>query len=483
MKLKMGRIQMKNYSKIFIFALLSIMLILSGCSKAATPTASIQPTDAAQTAEATPAAEAVTEATAAPTEAPKDENAYVPNKDIKGEITVWSFVEKASKAVAVEFNKEFPNIKVNTVILDFGGLHDKLQTTLAAGKGAPDVAVVEQGQFPRYMTGNVLEDLLQPPYDAGKYKKDVSEYNWTRWMSVDGTKLLGMPWDVTPEVYYYRADIFEELGLPSEPEELGDYMQDPENFMNIIQKLKASGKYAFEWKDGPIHWAGDEIGYFDKDMNWLRTADNEKLIQMLDITKRGAQLGWAPHIGGLFDEKGKQMVKKGQLVGMALGSWGARELEKSFPEQKGKWRATKLPLDINFGGGGSTFLMPAQSKNKEAAWAYIEWSMRSENAWKVWTQESIQPGWSNIASLPWYSEHKSEFLGGQEDYKFYEQLVDKIPVKRLTPLDGDGWNIWLEGVLKAIDKNVDSKTTIQQIQDNAKAKLAAKIAKFQKDTK
>jgi len=168
---------------------------------------------------------------------------------------------------------------------------------------------------------------------------------------------------------------------------------------------------------------------------------------------------------------------------MALGTWGARELEIAFPELSGKWRATTLPLNINFGGGGSTFVIPAQSENKEAAWAYVEWSMRSENAWKVWTSNSIQPGWSNIAALPWYSEHKSEFLGGQEDYKFYEQLVGLIPVKRLTPLDGDGWGIWLEGVLNAIDKNVDSKTTLQQIQDNAKAKLTPKIEKLLLETK
>ena len=67
-------------------------------------------------------------------------------------------------------------------------------------------------------------------------------------MSIHGKKLLGMPWDVTPTVYYYRSDIFEELGLPSEPEDLGTYIQDSENFLNLVQKPKASGKYAFEWK-------------------------------------------------------------------------------------------------------------------------------------------------------------------------------------------------------------------------------------------
>lgn len=463
---------MKKFFSTTLVTLSSITLLLSACSSGTQTSASPQPSQAAKATEA-----------AKPAEAPKAVATANPKKDMKGEITVWAFTDKAFQENAAAFNKEYPNIKVNTVIMDFGAMHDKLQTTLAAGTGAPDVAEVEQGQFPRYMTGNVLEDLLQPPYNAGQYKNDVSKYNWERWMSIDGKKLLGMPWDVTPTVYYYRSDIFEELGLPSEPEDLGTYIQDSENFLNLVQKLKASGKYAFEWKDGPIHWAGDEIGYFDSNMNWLRKADNEKLVKILDVTKRGAQIGWAPHIGGLFDDKGKQMVKKGDLVGMAVGSWGAREIEKSFPELKGKWRATNLPLDINYGGGGSSFVMPSQSKNKEAAWAYIEWSMRSENAWKIWTNYSIEPGWKNIAALPWYSDHKSDYLGGQQDYKFYESLVDKIPVRRLTPLDGKGWEIWLAGVLNAIEKNVDSKTTLQKIQDDAQSKLSPLVEKLKQDTK
>lgn len=396
-------------------------------------------------------------------------------KDVSGEVTIWAFNENIFEEIATAFMAEYPNIKVNTIFVPFEELHDKLQTSLASGTGAPDIAEVEQGQFTRYVTGGVLENLLEEPYNAGQYQELVPTYNWERWKSPDGKQLLGMPWDSTPGVWYYRADIFEELGLPSDPAELGEYIKDGENFLALSQVLTSNGKYLFEWRDGPIHWAGDEIGYYDDNLNWVR--DNDKLVQILDYTKRGNQLNWAPHLG-IFTDEGKPLVTSGQVAGVALGSWGARDIASNFPDLAGKWRVTNLPFGINFPIGGSSFVIPSQSKNKEAAWVYTQWITRSENAWKIWTKHSVQPGYSDIAQLDWYAEQANEYLGGQQDYKLYEELAHQIPTKRLNPLDGRGWELWVPRILDALDKNIDSKTTLQLAKEDAENILKEDIEKL-----
>ncbi|UVI29155.1 ABC transporter substrate-binding protein [Paenibacillus spongiae] len=398
--------------------------------------------------------------------------------DMSGSITFWTFSPEIHKEIAASFNKVYPKIKVNVVGLGWE-VHDKLQTTLAAGKGAPDIAQVEQGQFPRYIKGDVLEDLLEAPYEAGKYKEDTTDYNWFRWMNQDNTKLLGIPWDVTPGVYYYRADIFEELGLPSEPEELGEYIADADNWITVVETLTSNGKFGMEWRDGPVHWAGDAVGYFDKDFNWLR--NTEELVKILDVTKRQNQLKIAPHMG-FGDEKGKALVKSGKLVGLVLGSWGAREIAKVFPDQKGKWRATSVPMGIYYGGGGSTFVIPKQApdENKLAAWKFLEWMQFSEDAWKIFVKWSVQPGWKSIAEASWYQELTNEYLGGQADFALYSQLAEKLQPLKKTELDGKAWDIWLKGVLEALDKNVDSKTEINKIEDNIKRQLGPEIDKLKK---
>lgn len=466
---------MKKPLSFTITLLLVLVLALTGCAGGSGGNTTNAP-EADKPANAAETTENKTEGNS-PANAPVEEaKVEFAASTATGEVTIWTFVSQL-KEVGDEFNKQFPNIKVKVVDMGWA-VHDKLATTLAAGTGAPDLAIIEQGQFPRYVTGGVLEDLLQQPYDAGRFQNDVSEYNWNRWKSVDGTKLLGMPWDVTPGVLYYRADIYEQLGLPSDPEELGEYLQDPENVLTVAQTLKADGKYFMEWGDGPVHWGGDAIGYFGNDLSWLRNNDN--LAQLLDVTKRGEQLKWAPYQGWGSD-KGKQMVKKGELTGTVIGSWGARELEKTFPDLKGKWRAAKMPFGLAVGMGGSSFVMPSQSKNKQAAWAFMEWATRSEDAWKIWTKYSIQPGWKNIQNLDWYIGHKNEYLGGQEDYKLYQELEANIPSRTLNPLDGKAWPIWLEGVQKAIKKNLDSKAILQEIQENIENKLKPDIEKLKKE--
>ncbi|WP_199617417.1 ABC transporter substrate-binding protein [Paenibacillus alkalitolerans] len=461
---------MKKLFSTSLILLIAFALVITACGTGGAPAATEKP----ETTDSTTTDNAATNEVAAEEET--NINDFMINKDnLSGEITVWTFVEL--KHVAEAFMKQFPNIKVKVVNVGWE-VHDKLATTLAAGSGAPDVAVVEQGQFPRYVTGDVLEDLLQPPFDAGKYEDYVSEYNWNRWKSVDGTKLFGMPWDVAPGVFFYRADIYEQLGLPSDPVELAEYMQDTENVLTIAQTLKADDKYFMEWGDGPVHWGGDEVGYFDTQMNWTRNSD--RLVELLDITKRGEQIQWAPY-KSVWSDEGKAMLKKGELTGVVLGNWGAATLKDIVPEQKGKWRATSMPFGVHAGIGGSTFVIPKQSKNKEAAWAFVEWTNVSEDAWKVWLESDTLSGWEHIQEMDWYINHTNEFLGGQEDFKLYLELEKQIPARTLNPLDGKAWPIWLEGIQEAIKKNLDSKAIIQQIDENIQKKLKPDIDKLKQE--
>jgi multiple sugar transport system substrate-binding protein len=106
--------------------------------------------------------------------------------------------------------------------------------------------------------------------------------------------------------------------------------------------------------------------------------------------------------------------------------------------------------------------------------------MRSENAWKIWTKHSIQPGYKDISSLDWYASTKNEYLGGQEEFKLYEQLSNDIPVKHLTPVDNKGWEIFIAAIGDALAKNTDSKTVISKIGDDVMKQASKEIASFKK---
>nr|WP_144923580.1 extracellular solute-binding protein [Paenibacillus bovis] len=403
---------------------------------------------------------------------------YTHEFDLEGEIDFWSW-DEMFEDVIVEFNKLYPNIKVNLTVLPMGELHDNLATTIAAGRGAPDAVHVEQGQFPRYQAEGLLVDFLQPEYNLQRYKDLQSEYNWERWKSVDGKRLLGFPWDVTAGVFYYREDIYEQMGLPTDPEELGEYLQDPENVLDAARTLAANDIYMYEFRDSPAIQYGDAVGYFDSELNYTR--NDERMIELLDFVKEGVQIGWAPQMSLVFSDEGKQLVKQGKAASFPAGTNGSRHLEEAFPDLKGKWRVTKVPAGVNFGLGGSTFSIPEQSDSKDAAFAFLEFLNFSEEAWKIYVDKAVQPAWKHITQLPWYLEHTNEYLGGQKDFAFYETIVDNIPVRRVTPLDGPAWPLYIDKINESIDKNIDSRTTLQQIEDNTLKQLGPDIEKLKEE--
>ncbi len=400
-----------------------------------------------------------------------------------GEITMWSFLigNPVFNDLLPEFNKVYPNIKVNIVEIEFGEMHDTLQNALAAGTGAPDIALVEEGQFGRYNYGGMLVDLLEEPYNAGRLKELIPDYNFERWHSVDGKHLYGMPWDITPGVTYYRHDIIEQLGFPSEPAEFGEYIQDHDNWIRLGEALKADGRFLLEWRDLPVQWAANQYGYFNSNLEWQR--NNDELVSLMETSLRGQQLGLSAELT-IYSEEGQQYLEQGKLPIIVLGSFGARELSTWLPDQAGKWRVTRMPLGINGGMGGSSFVIPAQSKNKEAAYAFIEWMNLSEEAWKIFSSErySIQSGYKHIWEKDWYINSTNSFLGDQRDIEFYSTLADTIRPKRLTRLDSIAYSdIWLPGILTAFDNYTEPRAALQQIEEDIMTVLGPEIEKLRNE--
>ena len=121
-------------------------------------------------------------------------------ESIKGTITVggWPSGDDGFKAAMDGFNKEYPNIEVEWQFTDTTAHHQALQTSLSAGDGAPDVAMVEGAYVAQYRDSSALTNLLDEPYNAGELKDDFVAFKWDQCQSADGTAMRLIPWDVGP---------------------------------------------------------------------------------------------------------------------------------------------------------------------------------------------------------------------------------------------------------------------------------------------
>ena len=85
------------------------------------------------------------------------------NEELEGTIEVggWPSGDDAFEAALEGFNEKYPNIEVELVFTDTTAHHQSLQTSLAAGSGAPDVAMVEGAYIAQYRNSTALADLNQ----------------------------------------------------------------------------------------------------------------------------------------------------------------------------------------------------------------------------------------------------------------------------------------------------------------------------------
>jgi multiple sugar transport system substrate-binding protein len=469
----------KLFSISLVFALV-LALVLSGCSS--NNSGNNAQADNSEQTNDTQTNDKAKDTPAEPADTQQDNVVFDPNvfeptldTNAEGEITLWAAWPLDSWVG--HFNSVYPNVKVNMVVMD--EVESKLKTALAAGSGAPDIAFLDGGLMGNYNTIEGFEDLYLPPYNGGQYAEYFPETTWNKFISLDGKELISIPTDIAPAVTFYRTDIMEENGFPSDPAELGAYIKDADNFINMAKTLKAQDKYLIQWDSEPLGIYTFGIGYFDRNLEWQRNTD--QFVEGLDLSKRFKQEKLASNIDFWSDE-GTQAVASGKLAMVYLGNWGSEELTYKNPDTAGKWHATNLPFGAAGGWGGASLGITSQSKNKEMSWEFIRLILLNN----IYANKENLASGGTPAFLPAFDmldqlEQPNEFLGGQMTGRLYYDLIGQIPEAISTPLDGKAQEIWNKGIQEALEKNIDSKTALQNIQDEVERVLSNDIAKLKEE--
>lgn len=446
---------MKKMSLSLSAILISVGLALSGCSGSNAPGdsgSSGSPKPSGTDSSAKPSASASPSASAAPAKKPED---------FKGEITVWKGYEDVTNL----FRKKYPNVKVITDTPPKS--EDKFTTALATGTGAPDVIDLSQAHFHKFKAMAGLENLLAAPYNAGDMKKDFAPMAWEMSTTLDGKKLFGLPWRMTPYVMFYRADIFEENGYPSDPDSVGKLIADPDKFFELAQKMRAKGHYFFRKAEEVTDIASPGVGYYDKDLNYLR--NNDTFAKAIDYAKRATQLDLI--FPGAKEEQDRAL-NNGKLITYFGGVYRLSTFQVdenggkgSLSENQGKWRMTTLPFGQHPGLGYGTYVIPSQSKNKELAWEYIKFAVTSPEAQQIFMKTADLTPYKPHWSLPIVKEKAEPAMGGQKILEEGFKMVDKMVYQSGNPLDEKASTIWGEKLTEALTKNQDSRAVLQQIAD------------------
>ncbi len=241
--------------------------------------------------------------------------------DLKGSIIVggWPSGDDGFKAALNGFHDKYPNIEVEFQFTDTTSHHQSLATSLAAGSGAPDVAMVEGAYIAQYRDSKALTNLLDEPFNAEKYKNDFVALKWDQAYSVDKSQFVAVPWDVGPCTYFYRTDVFEECGLPTDPAEVAELMS---TWDGVLKAAKAVNKPGERWLVPNAAYFYQLMycnrDYYDEKMNLKldREGDLDCLNAIIDL--RADQLDMNVD---MWSTEAYAAYASGACVSVATGGW------------------------------------------------------------------------------------------------------------------------------------------------------------------
>ncbi len=328
-----------------------------------------------------------------------------------GTITYWSWTPSAQAQVAA-FEKAYPNVKVNYVNAGTGNdQYTKLQNTIKAGSGAPDVAQIEYQALPQFALPGSLVDLRQYGFD--QFQSAYTPSTWAAVHAADG--LFGLPQDSGPMALFYNKEVFDKYGL-TVPKTWDEYVAaakklhqaDPKKYLTndtgdagfaTSMIWQAGGKpFTTDGKNVTINLADDGT------KKW--TAEWNQLVQG----------GLVSSIPGWSDAWFKALGD-GTIASLPTGAWMPGVMESSVKGGAGKWRVAPMPTydgkPVTAENGGSTQAVLKQSQNPALAAAFVRWLNHGDGV-KTFLASGGFPATTADLAAPDFVGKKSAYFGGQQ---------------------------------------------------------------------
>jgi lactose/L-arabinose transport system substrate-binding protein len=349
------------------------------------------------------------------------------NANVKGDVTVWAWnVAAKSLAANIEgFNKLYPNVKVKVEDIGRLDVYDKLTTGLAAGgTGLPDVVAIESDRMDVY-TAKFPEGLADLTERAAKYEKDFDPSKWAQ--SKPKGKVRSIPWDSGPVGVFYRADFFEKAGVDATKIETWD------DFIEAGKKVVAANPGV---KMAAIDYTKDDALFrmiLSQQGSYYFTADgkinltSKEAVNAMNIIKKMKDADLLANVSGWDGLVGAN--KNSKVATQVFGVWWSGTISSEAPDLKGKWDVMAIPAVAKGGSrasnlGGSTLAIPAKSKNVDAAWAFIEYSLATKEGQNTMIKQfGIWPSYIPAYTDPFYTAPQAYF----NNKPVWKLFTDQIP--------------------------------------------------------
>ncbi|MBT2217086.1 extracellular solute-binding protein [Virgibacillus dakarensis] len=394
------------------------------------------------------------------------------DKDEDGNVTLdfWVFGATNYDELAKEYEKEHPGIKIKVKTSENADHHNSLFTALSAGSGAPDLAMVEIDQFDRFKEA---KDRFVNLYDLGaeKIQDKYLDWKWKIGESMEGDFLFGLPTDIGPKAMFYRTDLFEEAGLPTEPDEVQKLIQSKEDLIKVGEQIKEkTGKPLLDSMEMAYRAVidGAEESFYDQDGNLLVEKDGNAVKKAYDLAVELNEHGlvgeydmWTPEWGNA--------VNNGDFAIEMGAAWLKGWMLDNAPDASGKFRIATLPKEFAGNWGGSYITIPKETKHDDEAYEFAKWLVSPDNQLKSFKSDAgLFPSSPEVYEMDEFKKTKDEFFGGQSTSKYFAEAAQDISFiykgDKYTPTQDEVLNA-LKNVQQGADPDKEWAAAVKRMKD------------------
>ena len=319
--------------------------------------------------------------------------APVASNDLSGTVTVWAMGTEGEALgdFSKAFTEKYPDVKIDVTAIPWDAAHDKIATAIAADE-VPDVSMIGttwMGEFAATGGLDQTPDIV-----------DKSTFFDGAWGStVVGDVSYGVPWYVETRVIYLDTALAQSAGVSPTPATWDDLTATAKGLQS------AGAQWGINLQPGatgawqtflPFAWqAGAELMSSDGKL----TLDTPEMVKALTYYQSFFTDGVAPK--ELPDGSLEPDFVAGKIGSFVSGPWHIGILKDTGgADEMSKVTLAPMPADVKPASfiGGSNLAVFKSSKNRDAAWTFVQWlsDPKTQADWYAKTSDlpAVQSAWT-----------------------------------------------------------------------------------------
>ena len=317
-------------------------------------------------------------------------------------------------------------------------------------------------------------DVAMPLKDLGiDPETDLADqYAFTKVTAsdVNGTQ-RGSTWQCCPGLLVYRRDIAKDVFGTDDPEAVGEKVKDWDTMKATAAELKAKGYFTFASYADTFRLYGNSIAE-----PWVKPGENvirvdQQIMNWVSDSKEWLDAGYLDKtVKGQWNADWNQaMGSASQVFAFLFPAWGIDfTLKPNWDGETGMWGVTNPPQEYNW-GGSYIHACTGTDNPQHVKDIILAVTGDKENLLKISrdfsdftnTKTSMQNAAKDDANF------SSEFLGGQNAFKYFAPVAENIVMAPLSPYD--------QGCVELIQNSFSDYLQGQVDFDKAKANFETAI--------